>query len=55
MGDGLERKRQMWMGCKPCWRESVCAYVEQRMAKLNAADVFPEQAVAQTQIQCYTP
>jgi hypothetical protein len=47
--DGVEWKRQMWMGCKPCWRGRVYAYMEQRKAKQNAADAIPEHAIGRTQ------
>jgi hypothetical protein len=39
----------MWMGCEPCWRGRVYAYMEQRKAKQNAADAIPEHAIGRTQ------
>ena len=34
----MEWRLQMWMGCEPCWRGRVYAYMEQRKATQGGAD-----------------
>jgi hypothetical protein len=51
MDEGVEWRRQMWMGCEPWWLGRVYAYMEQHKVKKTAADAVPEHIFGWTRTQ----